>query len=137
MVAVWTKRIWSRLGVALLAVAAVALAGCKNNYVAPHEFDGDWSGPAVQQWDFNSDGGSYSSPVGLYEFDFTYDSVDENSQHILIDITKLSAGLQPSYIKVGAQVYVMYSISGDQMYITFDQNSYVTPGSSDGPFTRQ
>jgi hypothetical protein len=99
-----TKRIWPRLGLALLVLAAVALAGCKNAYIAPHEFDGEWSAPFLQQWYFNSDGGSYSSVVGLYEFDFTYASVDEDNQHILITITKVTGTFASPCTKVGAQV---------------------------------
>lgn len=137
MQGVWTKRIWPRLGLAPLVWAAVALAGCKNAYVTSYEFDGTWSGPASQQWYFTSDGGSYSSFVAFYQFDFTYVSVDEGNQHILISVTSVTGFLPPAYIKVGAQVYVMYSISGDQMWITFDQSGYVTPNGSDGPFAKQ
>jgi hypothetical protein len=132
-----TKRIGSRLGLALVVLAAIWLACCTSNYVTPYEFEGYWSGPASQQWQFNSDGGSYSSLAGVYDFDFTYASVDEGNQHILINITSVTGLFPPAYIKAGAQVYVMYSISGDSMWITFDQNSYVTPGGLDGPFTRQ
>jgi len=121
----------------LLALAAVALVDCPSNVGPSHEFDGSWQGPSLQHWDFNSSGGTYTAGFGIYTFNFSYVSVDENAGQILIQITSVSGLGYLAYISVGAQLYVMYSISGDQMYITFSQNGYATPGNSDGPFTRE
>ncbi len=136
------KRIWLRLGLILLAPATVALVGCPSNVGPTYDFEGSWTGgPVFQSWDFNSNGGTYTAGFGIYTFNFSYVSVDENENHILIQITSVSGLRYPPYISVGAQVYVMYSISGDQsgdqMYITFSQDGYATPGSGDGPFTKE
>ncbi len=131
---------WRRLSLILLILAAAALASCKLPSTQPsYEFDGTWSGSLGETWVFNQDGGTYTSGLGVYSFDFTYTSVDEPDGKMLLMVTKVS-GLPPAFPVNGGSVYVMYTISGSQpgdvMDISFNP-SYVPATTSDGPFVLQ